>query len=540
MKQIDLVRLRRILAVGIFIGSIVPVILLACGSIRHVKAVSVKEMEGTAQRLVELGAKDIGTFLQGKIALLSTLIRLHPTEYLRDSKNLATLFQAVNDNGRDGDIVALELVDIGGRQLAHAGPDHREDSGANYRDTEWFKQVLVGGVAVSDVFTDHRANPHFVIALTDPLKTCVLLSTVNSLVLNTMLQSVRIDPNSQAYIFSANGVLQTPDLRQEVHLNAIENSLLKQHNKKVQVATDKEFLYASQWLDGKNWILVLKTHFDDSLGAYSTYRTLTIGVVLVISAFLLLFSIITSRIIIGWIEIRDQRQKRAHNQLVHVEKRANIGRIAAGIVKDINEPLQQIQKQASTVENLAHQEERQHINPCTTDQDVLDKIQFHAQRIRTILDRLSCFSRKIDSEYNIQVNWVLREFLSFYEKEAQDRDITFNLQFDEHLPTIRTDGSQVQQLLLKLIENALDAVGVAGHIDIITYNKSGEVHVQIADSGPGITCERMERLWQPFPVARGTDKGVWFDLSMYSNIVYQLGGSLSAKDRPQGWHAGNP
>ena len=96
----------------------------------------------------------------------------------------------------------------------------------------------------------------------------------------------------------------------------------------------------------------------------------------------------------------------------------------------------------------------------------MDKIQFHAQRIRTILDRLSCFSRKIDSEYNIQVNWVLREFLSFYEKEAQDRDITFNLQFDEHLPTIRTDGSQVQQLLLKLIENALDA-GARARLDAL-------------------------------------------------------------------------
>lgn len=241
-----------------------------------------------------------------------------------------------------------------------------------------------------------------------------------------------------------------------------------------------------------------------------------------------------SRIITRWIEKRNQQLKILHNQLVHEEKMANIGRVAAGITKDIKSPLQQIQKQANKVEDLVHQENIQHINRFKKNQDALDKIRLHARCMRTTLERRTRLSRKIGYEYNIQVNMILREFLFFYENEALDRNIVLNLQFDERLPIIRTDGSQVQQLLLNLIEKALDAVGVEGHIDIITYNKSGEVYVQIADSGPGITSERIERRWQPFPVTRGTIMGVGLDLSMYSNFVYKLGGRISVKDRPQG------
>lgn len=533
MKKFESARLRRILAAGIFIGCIVPLALFACGSIGYVKAISVKELETTAQRLVEHGAEDITTYLQGKVALLSALIRLHPIEHLRDSKNLTALFEVVNDNGLDGDIVALELIDTGGDQLAHAGPNHGEDSGGNYKNTEWFKQVLARGVAVSDVFADHRENSYFVIALTDPLKTCVLRATVNSLVFGDMLRNVRINPNNEAYILSVNGALQTPGLRKDGNLNAIENSMLKYYHK-VTVSSDKDFFYTSKWFDGNSWILILKTHFGDSLDAYYKYRTLVICVLLVVSACFMFFSIVMSRIITRWIEKRDQQLKILHSQLVHVEKMANIGRIAAGIAKDINGPLQQIQKQTNKVEDLVHQENIQHINRFKKNQDALDKIRLHARCIRTILERLTRFSRKIGSEYNIQVNMILREFLCFYENEALDRNIVLNLQFDERLPTIRTDGSQVQQLLLNLIETALDAVGVDGHIDIITYNKSGEVHVQIADSGPRITSERIERLWQPFPVTRGTIMGVGLDLSMYSNFVYKLGGRISVKDRPQG------
>lgn len=521
------------LAVGIFIVSVVPLTLFACGSIGYVKTLSVREVEATAQQRVAHGARELSTYLRGKVTLLSTLINLHPIEHLREVETFASLLQMVNDNGRDSDIIALQLLAIDGSLLAHAGSSHEEDSRRDYKEAQWFNQVLMGGVAVSDVFVDQRGASNFIIALSDRRKTCVLRATINPLLLEAMLGRIQTTPNNEAYLLSVNGAHPAAGLKKQGHLNAIEHRMLKNYQQ-INVVQDKEFLYTSKWFNDSNWKLFLKTHFGTSLDGYYTYRNLAIYVVLVLSACSMLFSMIISRVIVRWIEKRDQQQKLLYSQLVHVEIIANIARIAASVAKDIGGPLQQIQKQADRVVKLHLQEETRYTNRYQNNQDALEKIQIHARCIRTIIDRLARFSQKIDSEYDIQLNWILREFLSFYEKEAEDRNIAINLHFDEQLPTIRTDGTQVQRLILDLIENALDAVGSDGQIDIITYCKSGEVCVQISDSGPGITSERMERLWQPFVVSRGASKGMGLNLSMYSNIVYTLGGKISTKDRPQG------
>jgi two-component system NtrC family sensor kinase len=158
-----------------------------------------------------------------------------------------------------------------------------------------------------------------------------------------------------------------------------------------------------------------------------------------------------------------------------------------------------------------------------------------ARHIGAIVDRLRRLSRSTADDYEIHLNWLLREILCFFEKEAEAHNITLSRQFDEQLPPIRTDGSQVQQLLLALTENALDAVGADGRIDFITYATPGEVHVQIADSGAdGMTSERMDRLWQPLSIGLGSKRGEGARLSLYSSIVYRLGGRISAQERPQG------
>ncbi len=533
MDKFDSAKMQRKIALFIFAVSLIPLVLFACLSIGYFRAIAFKELEVNTQRLVEHCAKDITSYLQGKVTQLSTLTSLYSIEYLRDRKNLTNLLQTMNDKGHDSDIVALQLLDTEGDRLAHTEPSKGVESQKNYKDIEWFKQVLIRNVAVSDVYTDHPDAPNFAIALTNPLKTYVLQATIAPLVLGNILESVRINPKDEAYVLSANGVLQTPGLRKEGKLNTIESSMLKRYQKG-KVSSDKEFLYASTWFDGNSWKLFLKSHIDSSLAQYIKYRNGIITVVLFMSACFVLFSIITSRTIIKWIEKRDRQQKALYGQLAKIEKMADIGQIASAISKEINMYLQNIQKQASTFEELVFHEKTRHIDRLGKDQDALKKIKINARCISGILDKLTFFYRKIDSGYNIQVNWILREFLSFYEKDARDRNIVLNSQFDEQVPTIKTDGSQIQQILLSLIENALDAVGTDGQIDIITYNNSEEVCVQIADSGPGVTTARMERLWQPFAVSGGSGKGGGVKLSMYSNIVYKLGGRISAKERPQG------
>ena len=525
--------LRRFLAAGFFVSGIIPILIIAAGSIYNFKELSLKNIENTARQVVEHRNDVLNTFLQAQVNFLSTLINLYPIDYLKNRDNLKALFLAISREGKEGEIVDLQLIDTSGAQLAYIGPYQEKVEGKHYKDSPWFSQVLVRGTHVSDVFTGYRDYPHFVIALTDPLKTYVLRATINSSIFNSLLYSAQIGPTGDAFILNSNGEFQTPSLQRATSLNPTEIKMLK-HHPDTEVASDGTHLYASKWLNGNMWLLVVKTRITDNLEVYANYRTRIILTVLVISALFLLFSVGISRLIVARLERTDREQNALDQQMAHIEKMANIGRLAAGIAHEINNPLQLIQMQAGWIEELLAEEKPEHIDNLAEYQNSVAKIKQHVNRAGTITHRLLGFSRKISAEYDVQVNEVLKETLSFLENEAHGNNIALNLQLDENLPTIRTEGSQVQQVLLNLIENALDAVGADGQIDIITKRTKDELHIQIADNGPGIKPEVMKKLWEPFFTTKEPGKGTGLGLSICSDIAHKLGGAITAENRPQG------
>ena len=525
--------LRRLLATGFFVSGIIPILIIAAGSIYNFKELSLKNIENTARQVVEHRNDVLNTFLQGQVNFLSTLINLYPLDYLQNKDNLKALFLAISREGKEGEIVDLQLIDTAGAQLAYVGPYKEKVEGKHYKDSPWFNQVLVRGTHVSDVFTGYRDYPHFVIALTDPMKTYVLRATINSSIFNSLLYSAQIGPSGDAFILNSNGEFQTPSLQRATSLNPTEIKMLK-HHPDTEVLTDATHLYASKWLNGNMWLLVVKTRITDNLEVFYNYRTRIIFSVLFISAMFLLFSIGISRLIVARLERTDREQNALDQQMAHIEKMANIGRLAADIAHEINNPLQLIKMQAGWIEELLDEEKPGSIENLEEYQKSVAKIKHHVNRAGTITHRLLGFSRKINAEYDVQVNELLKETLSFLENEAHGNNIALNLQFDEDLPTVRTDGSQVQQVLLNLIENALDAVGADGQIDIITKRTKDELHIQIADNGPGIKPEVMKKLWEPFFTTKEPGKGTGLGLSICSDIAHKLGGAITAENRPQG------
>ena len=282
------------------------------------------------------------------------------------------------------------------------------------------------------------------------------------------------------------------------------------------------------------WLLVIKTQITDSLEGYSTYRNRTILLVGLTALLFLFVSTGISTFIVSKMEKTDREQMALDQQMAHIEKMANIGRLAAGIAHEINNPLQLIQMQAGWIEELLQEEEAAKVTHIEEYLKSIVKIKQHVNRAGTITHRLLGFSRKISAEYDVQVNELLQETLSFLEKEAETNNIALNLQFDEQLPTVRTDGSQVQQVLLNLIENSLDAIGSNGQIDIITKKIGSEVHIQIGDNGPGIQPAVMKKIWEPFFTTKEPGKGTGLGLSICSDIAHKLGGAITVENKAQG------
>ncbi|MDR2549800.1 MAG: hypothetical protein LBD10_06355 [Desulfobulbus sp.] len=531
MKSCDHDRLKRILAAGICLSGIVPVVFFALSSMGQVRTLALDGMEQAAQRSVERGANDLHAFLRDKTAFLATLMRLHPIEHLGKGENLDALFQALGDKGHPGEIVGLELLDADGVALARAG-QIKQAGAPTGQNAAWLRQALAEGAAIDDASVGRDTGPAFVIVLADPDRTAVLRAAIKAQVLDDLLLNSRTGPLSRAALLNARGELLAASPGRTGMPQAGAASL-------TDPADNAERVFStSKRIGTGNWTLTLHPDPNDYLGTYYKYCALILVLALVSTAGVALMAAVVQRAVGQRLKRLDDRQNAEHKQQVIQEKMTMAGMVSTGIVHDLTEPLQQAKQHLDKIHAQVSRYKIENINLFKNIQYSVDRIDNNILRIRTVLDRLLRFShlsRIQESGDRVQVNWILREILSFFATEASEHNIALTMELEASLPTVWTNGSQVQQLLLSLVESALEAVGTGGRVHCATYSTPDEVHIQIADNSPGITSERMKKLWQPFftgPEPNG--KGAGLDLSLYSAIVYKLGGRISAQDRPQG------
>jgi len=141
----------------------------------------------------------------------------------------------------------------------------------------------------------------------------------------------------------------------------------------------------------------------------------------------------------------------------------------------------------------------------------IEQIRHHVRRAGTITHRLLGFSRKLSSEkQSVQMNELIEEAISFVEREAGYNNITIARDYREDLPTTMTDGPQLQQVFLNLLNNAIDAVGKGGRLEIRTaVDGEGRLVLEFADNGPGIKPENLKQIFDPFlpPRSRARERG---------------------------------
>jgi two-component system NtrC family sensor kinase len=129
---------------------------------------------------------------------------------------------------------------------------------------------------------------------------------------------------------------------------------------------------------------------------------------------------------------------------------------------------------------------------------------------------------------DISVNDVIRQTLTFLDNEIKFRDIEMIWQLSSDLPSIQSDASQIQQVLLNLLNNSIDAIGRNGHITVSTGvdAESRMVRIGIRDDGPGMDKEVQGRIFDPFFTTKKVGEGTGLGLSISYSIINKLGGSI--------------
>ena len=522
----------RRLLIAFFCLSIVPIFCFAWVMKDAVEETNIIKLQELDTSTIEHRTEVISSFLKDKINLLSMQVSFYSQNFFFTQENVEKLFLAMNS---EGVIVDLQVIDIAGTQHAYVGPYQAKIKGKKHHDAPWFNETLISGVHVSDVFMGYRKTPHFVIAVTDPLKSYVLRATINSSMFNSLLHSAQLGPRGDAFIVNHSGHLQTPSLLKKTELSETEKKLISFDNKSASILTPTE-IYTSRWIDKGHWLLILKANISDSLGYYLRLRDRIILVVITISLISIAAATFLSLFLSRNFERADKEHAAYSLQFAQVEKMATVGRLAAGIAHEINNPLQMITNQAGWIGELLPDEDPGLIKNMAEYTKAVEQIKHHVRRAGTITHRLLGFSRKMSTEQeSVQVNDLLEETISFIEREAGYINISIVKNLAGDMPTTMTDGPQLQQVFLNLINNAIDAAGQGGKIEIATkIAKDGKLVMEFADSGPGVRPENIKQIYDPFFTTKDPGKGTGLGLYISYDIIQKLGGSMTFENRVSG------
>jgi PAS domain S-box-containing protein len=226
--------------------------------------------------------------------------------------------------------------------------------------------------------------------------------------------------------------------------------------------------------------------------------------------------------------------RNSEHLLLQAHKMEALGRLAAGVAHEINNPLSIINEKAGLMQDFLEmsgdfeQKREKFIG-------LIHGIFESVNRCRTITHRLLGFSRRIDVTFEvIDLNDTIREVLAFIEKEMLYRNIRLELHLKEDLPKVFSDKGQLQQILLNIVNNAVDAVDKDGFIEVQTDVKNRDfVTVSIKDNGPGIPQNILSHIFEPFYTTKEKGKGTGLGLSISYGIIQKLGGSILVQSEVQ-------
>jgi PAS domain S-box-containing protein len=218
-------------------------------------------------------------------------------------------------------------------------------------------------------------------------------------------------------------------------------------------------------------------------------------------------------------EIRELERRRVEQQLFESEKLAAVGRLAASIAHEVNNPLEAIKNALYLMQGNSEGDQNTRF---------LEIARKETERVSHIIRQMLGFARRPGEVDWVDVNQLLEETLVLMEKKMRQLRIRIIKSLDETLPRIRARADQLRQVFLNLIINAQQAIEGEGEITISTlrYEQALQpsILVQLSDSGVGIAADDINRIFDPFfsTGKKGTGLGLW----VTQDIVRQHGGRI--------------
>ena len=227
--------------------------------------------------------------------------------------------------------------------------------------------------------------------------------------------------------------------------------------------------------------------------------------------------------------IEKQAEEKMNVQAIEAGKLASVGELASGIAHEINNPIAIMVEEAGWLSDLLSDEDLANPQNMEEFRRALNQIKAQGGRCKDITHKLLFFAKKTDSRVReVQINEIIEETVSTSEQRARESNVTIVLHLDQELPNVSASPSEMQQVLLNLINNAIDAIGTGGgSIEITSRFNGGYVEIDVADTGQGIPNELINRIFDPFFTTKPVGKGTGLGLSICYGIIKKMGGDIT-------------
>jgi len=234
------------------------------------------------------------------------------------------------------------------------------------------------------------------------------------------------------------------------------------------------------------------------------------------------------------VEEKTRELKRAHEHVLRVEKMATIGKLAAVVAHEINNPLAGILTYAKLLRKWTDRGEvgttkKQDAGQC------LDLIASESRRCGDLVKNLLTFSRTAPMNVvSTDLNAVLDRCVRLVAHQLEMNGIELHLDLAPALPRIQCDPSQMEQVVLALMMNAIDAMPRGGNLRLSTQvrEEAREALIQVRDDGPGIAPEILPRIFEPFLTTKESGKSVGLGLAVSQSIVERHHGRIDVQSEP--------
>lgn len=515
----------RILSV-IIIFSVVPTLVFWTAVYNKFRSTYKRKLISSLTTLVQDGRDTVELLFEGRIQQLFALFSIFSPESLQDEASLDKLLIALQA-GSDA-FIDLEAIDGAGNRRAYSGPDRPGNTSANYAHEQWFRRVTAFGVSVSDVFVNSEQVSCAFVAVrgTGAQQPWTLRASIRTASLEDVLRSLHPGDRGDAYLINRSNVLQTtPRFSGTLlgHPNGPDlSSSQGSHVEEINFGNYRSF-FAVASFQNPSWVLVLQEDSgQDAVGVLNGihYQLLAVGA---ISMLLVIGAMVLARFLKNELTRVDQENEESVRNFAQADMIRALGRMAAGIAHEVNNPLAIMSGHAGWMEDLLAEEDVKRSTNFPHYIDCLDNIQSQVRRCKTVTQRLLNFGRSVAKDQEtVEINQLLALTVTFFSSEAYFRDIEIQANYADGLPPTETDPRKIQQFFVEAIDQLIEWIGKNGSIEVKTnYSPSSdEIVIDLSCVSSGASPPKVGKAEARLSAAKASELSVSYD------TIEKLGGRV--------------